>query len=194
MGEGEVSPAPPATAGVPRVIGVSRSQRHTFSKEPQPSIHLAAGLGIEGDAHRGAAIQHRHGKRSNPGMPNLRQVHLLQSELFPELSARGMQIGPGDMGENITTADIDLLTLPTGTRLHLGASAIVEVTGLRDPCVLMDRFCPGLMAATLDRDISQGLVRKAGIMSIVVASGTVYGGDLICVALPAEPHQALKPV
>jgi MOSC domain-containing protein YiiM len=176
------------------VAAVSQSSRHRFTKQPQLSILLLAGLGVEGDAHSGPTVQHLSRKRFNPGLPNLRQVHLLHAELFSELSAKGFDIHSGDMGENITTRELDLLNLPRGTRLRLGTSAIVEVTGLRNPCIQMDRFRPGLMAATLDRDASHALVRKAGIMSIVVASGTVHAGDPILVVLPPGPHVPLQPV
>lgn len=178
----------------PTVAAVNQSPRHKFTKQPQLSIHLLAGLGVEGDAHSGPTVQHLSRKRFNPGLPNLRQVHLLHAELFWELSAKGFDIRSGDMGENITTRDLDLLSLPRGTRLHLGISAMVEVTGLRNPCIQMDRFRPGLMAATLDRDAHGALVRKAGIMSIVLASGTVHAGDPIRVELPPPPHQVLQPV
>ena len=98
------------------------------------------------------------------------------------------------MGENVTTCGIDLLALPTGTRLHLGKSAVVEVTGLRNPCTQLDGIQPGLMAATLDRDANGDLIRKAGVMAIVVASGDVRPGDVIRIELPPEPHWPLAPV
>jgi MOSC domain-containing protein YiiM len=176
------------------VTTVSSAKGHHFSKANQLSIRLAAGLGVEGDAHRGATVKHRSRVRRDATQPNLRQVHLLHDELFAELRAQGFVVAPGEMGENVTTHGIDLLALPAGTKLHLGASAVVEVTGLRNPCVQIDRFQPGLMAATLGRDASGGLVRKAGIMSIVLTSGEVFPGDAIGVELPATPHLALEVV
>jgi MOSC domain-containing protein YiiM len=121
-------------------------------------------------------------------------VHLIHAELFCELRAKGFAVEPGELGENITTSGIDLLALPTGTRLHLGASAVVEITGLRNPCVQIDNFQKGLMAATLDKDADGNLVRKAGIMGIVIAEGDVRPGDAIRVELPAMPHRPLLPV
>jgi MOSC domain-containing protein YiiM len=103
-------------------------------------------------------------------------------------------VQPGDLGENITTSGLDLLALPAGTRLHLGASAVVEITGLRNPCIQIDHFQKGLMAATLDRDADGNLIRKAGIMSIVIADGDVRPGDVIRVELPDMPHRPLQPV
>jgi MOSC domain-containing protein YiiM len=142
----------------------------------------------------GEKIKHRSRVRRDPAQPNLRQVHLMHAELFDELRAKGFRVKPGDLGENVTTSGLDLLALPTGARLHLGATAVIEVTGLRNPCVQIDRFQKGLMAATLDTDANGNLVRKAGIMSIVLTGGDVRPGDAIRVELPGEPHQPLRPV
>lgn len=176
------------------VTAVSRSPRHKFSKQNELWIRLLAGLGVEGDAHAGERVKHRSRARFNPGLPNLRQVHLIHAELHDALNAAGFHVAAGDLGENVTTRGIDLLALPTGTRLHLGDAAVVEVTGLRNPCVQMDRFQDGLMQATLDRDAHGELVRKAGIMAVVLAGGDVRPGDPIRVELPPEPHRPLKPV
>jgi MOSC domain-containing protein YiiM len=146
--------------GEPRVLAVHRSSTHSFSKFAAAAIVLVPGLGVEGDAHAGATIKHRSRVARDPSQPNLRQVHLLQSELFPELMARDFAVWPGDLGENVTTAGVDLLALPTGARLRLGASAVVELTGLRNPCSQLDRFQHGLMAAVLARDGHGELVRK----------------------------------
>jgi MOSC domain-containing protein YiiM len=176
------------------VTAVSMSAGHTFSKAEQNSIRLLVGLGVEGDAHCGATVKHRSRVAANPDQPNLRQVHLIHSELHDELRAAGFDVSAGQMGENITTRGVDLLGLPTGTRLHLGETAIVEITGLRNPCAQLDNFQSGLMAATLDRDAEGNLIRKAGIMGIVLASGEVRAGDSIRVELPAPPHRRLEKV
>lgn len=176
------------------VIAVSRSATHSFSKPNVKSIRLLAGLGVEGDAHAGETVKHRFRVKADPTQPNLRQVHLIQAELFDELSAKGFSIAPGEMGENITTRGIDLLALPVGTRLQIGASAVVEVTGLRNPCVQIDRFRKGLMKAVLDRHSEGGLVRKSGVMGVVRAGGEVHTGDEVTIVLPAEPHRRLEPV
>lgn len=178
----------------PRVLAVQRSGSHSFSKFPDDAIELVAGLGVRGDAHAGKTVRHRSRVARDPGQPNLRQVHLLHAELFDELMAQDFAVWPGDLGENVTTSGIALLDLPTGTRLHLGASAVVQVTGLRNPCVQLDRFQPGLMAALLGRDGQGALVRKAGVMSIVLKGGQVMANDPIAIELPAAPHAALKPV
>jgi MOSC domain-containing protein YiiM len=178
----------------PVVTAVSRSPRHKFSKQNELWIRLVAGIGVEGDAHAGETVQHRSRKRWTPHLPNLRQVHLIHAELHDELRVAGFDVAPGDIGENVTTRGIDLLALPTGTRLHLGDAAVVEVTGLRNPCVQLDRFQEGLTAATLERDENGELVRKAGIMGIVLTGGDVRAGDPIRVELPPPPHQPLKPV
>src|SRR4030088_2208794 len=161
------------------VIAVSLRAGHHFSKTPSLSLRLLKGLGVAGDAHIGETVKHRSRVRKDPTQPNLRQVHLMHAELFCELRTKGFVVQPGDLGENVTTSGVDLLALPTGTRLHLGASALVEVTGPRNPCVQIDNFQNGLMAATLDRDADGNLVRKAGIMSIVIADGDVQPGDAI---------------
>ena len=165
----------------PVVVAVSASPHHTFSKRVALSIRLVAGLGVAGDAHLGETVKHRSRVRKDPTAPNLRQVHLVHEELFAELAARGFAVTPGAIGENVTTRGLDLLALPTGTRLRLGADAVVEVTGLRNPCGQLDDFRPGLMAAVLDRDAEGRLVRKSGVMAIVLAGGDVRAGDAITV-------------
>ena len=176
------------------VTAVSRGAGHTFSKPTQARIRLLAGLGVAGDAHLGETVQHRSRVARDPSQPNLRQVHLIHSELHDELRAAGFVVAPGDMGENITTRGVELLGLPTGSRLHLGESAVVEVTGLRNPCVQLDHFQSGLMSAVLARDYTGDLIRKAGVMGIVLADGDVVAGDRIVVELPAVPHRRLAPV
>jgi MOSC domain-containing protein YiiM len=176
------------------VIAVSRSSTHSFSKSTQTSIRLLAGQGVEGDAHLGKTVQHRSRVARDPSQFNLRQVHLIHAELHDQLQAAGFRVSAGQMGENITTRGLDLLGLPTGTRLRLGRSALIEITGLRNPCLQLNDFQAGLMNAVLDRDEQGELVRKAGIMAVVLADGEVFPGDLIKVELPPEPHQKLKPV
>ena len=179
---------------MPIVTAVSLRRGHQFSKTNALQIRLVAGLGVEGDAHAGERVKHRSRLQRDPMAPNLRQVHLIPEELFDELRAKGFDIGPGDIGENVTTRGLDLLSLPTGARLKLGGDAVVEITGLRNPCVQMDRFQQGLMSATLDRDADGKLIRKAGVMSVVIAGGDVRPGDAIAVTLPREPHRPLGPV
>ncbi len=164
------------------------------SKTNQEKIFLRAGLGIEGDAHLGETVKHRSRVAADPNQPNLRQVHLIHAELHDELQANGFALSPGKMGENITTRGIDLLSLPTGTRLHLGDTAIIELTGLRNPCSQLDQFQPGLMAAVLGRDAGGKLIRKAGVMGIVVESGEIRHSNLIRIELPLEPYQPLERV
>jgi MOSC domain-containing protein YiiM len=176
------------------VQAVSCSPTHTFAKPNQESIRLLAGLGVEGDAHLGKTVQHRSRVARDPSQPNLRQVHLIHAELHDELRAAGFAVSAGQMGENVTTRGIDLLGLPTGTRLRLGKTAIVEVTGLRNPCLQLDRFQSGLMAAVLGRDEHGALIRKAGVMAIVLTDGEVRPGDPIIVELPPVPHRSLEPV
>jgi MOSC domain-containing protein YiiM len=176
------------------IIAVSRSASHTFSKPNEASIRLLTGLGVEGDTHLGVTVQHRSDVRKDPTRPNLRQVHLIHAELHDELQAAGFIVDAGRMGENVTTRGIDLLALPTGTRLKLGAEAVIEVTGLRNPCRQLDAYQQGLTAAVLDRDLAGNLIRKAGIMGIVIADGEVRPGDSIAVTLPPQPHLPLQPV
>jgi MOSC domain-containing protein YiiM len=176
------------------VAAVSRSAKHTLLKFNQDSIRLLPGLGVDDDAHQGATVKHRSRVARDPTQPNLRQVHLIHAELHEELRAAGFTVAAGQMGENITTQGVALLDLPPGTRLCLGGTAVVEVTGLRNPCAQLDRIQPGLMAATLDRDEHGNLVRKAGIMGVVIAGGEVRPGDPIRVELPPQPHRPLRPV
>jgi MOSC domain-containing protein YiiM len=177
-----------------KVAAVHRSGTHTFAKFEEDEIALLEGLGVAGDAHAGATVQHRSRVKRDPTAPNLRQVHLLQAELFDELVGRGFTVFPGELGENITTRGIDLLALPAGTRLQFAARAEVEITGLRNPCSQIDRFQPGLMAAVLDRDASGAIVRRSGVMAVVRRGGPVRRGDTIVVHLPQGPRHALQPV
>ena len=176
------------------VIAVSRSATHTVTKRNCAGIRLEAGLGVADDAHRGVTVQHLSRIARDPTTPNYRQVHLIHAELFEELAKSGFEIEAGLMGENVTTRGVDLLALPTGARLRLGADAVVEVTGLRNPCLQLDGIAPGLMAATLARDAAGELVRKAGVMGIVIAGGEVRPGDAIEIELPRAPHRVLVPV
>ena len=175
------------------VVAVSRSPPHSFSKANELGIVLVAGRGVDGDAHAGESVKHRSRVARDPHQPNLRQVHLIHSELFEELAVKGYAVAPGQLGENVTTQGLDLLDLPVGTRLRLG-TAVVQVTGLRNPCTQLDRFAPGLMQAVLGRDADGQLVRKAGVMAVVIGGGMVCPGDGIAVELPARPHVALEPV
>jgi len=176
------------------VVAVSRSAKHTMSKPNEEGIRLLEGLGVDGDAHQGATVKHRSRVKRDASQPNLRQVHLIHAELHEELRVAGFAVSAGQMGENITTQGIDLLGLPAGARLCLGAAAVVEVTGLRNPCAQLDRIQRGLMAATLGRDEHGNLVRKAGIMGVVVTGGEVRPGDPIRVEFPPQPHRPLAPV
>ncbi|MET0957023.1 MAG: MOSC domain-containing protein [Solirubrobacterales bacterium] len=176
------------------MTAVGRSTSHGPGKPGRDAIHLLTGFGVEGDAHCGATVQHRSRVRRDPTRPNLRQVHLIAAELHDDLRGAGFDVAPGALGENLTTRGVDLLALPTGTRLRIGATAVVEVTGLRNPCVQLDTIQPGLMKATLDRGENGELIRKAGVMAIVVADGEVRPGDPIRIEVPAEPHRPLEPV
>jgi len=177
-----------------QVVTVSVDAAHAFSKHVVPQITLLEGQGVEGDAHCGVTVQHRSRVAEDPTQPNLRQVHLMHVELFDELRAKGFEVAPGELGENIVTRGIALLDLPVGTELQIGAAAVVRLTGLRNPCVQIDRFQRGLTAAVLDRDEQGKLVRKAGVMSVVLRGGVVRAGDTIAIRLPAEPHRPLERV
>ena len=176
------------------VIAVSSRIGHHFSKTPSFSVRLLQGLGVAGDGHMGETVKHRSRVRKDPMKPNLRQVHLMHAELFDELRAKGFEVRPGDLGENITTSGIDLLALPAATRLHLGTSATVEITGLRNPCIQLDYFQKGLMAAMLDKDADGSLIRKSGVMGIVISGGDVRPGDPVRIEWPPAPHRPLQPV
>jgi hypothetical protein len=177
-----------------QVVAVCRDAAHRFGKPREDAIRLLAGLGVEGDAHLGRTVQHRSRVARDPTQPNLRQVHLIHAELHEELRAAGFTVAPGEMGENITTRGLDLLGLPQGARLHLGAAAVVEVTGLRNPCAQLDRFQPGLMAAVLGRDAAGRLLRKSGVMAVVLVGGELRPGDPIRTVLPEGGWRGLDVV
>lgn len=176
------------------VLAVSSSPEHTMSKPARPMIRLVENLGVEGDAHSGVTVKHRSRVRRDPTQPNLRQVHLLHDELHEELRLSGFEVLAGRMGENITTRGVDLLGLSTGTLLHVGAKAVVRITGLRNPCTQLDGLQEGLMRAVLDEDAQGNLVRKAGVMAVVLRGGDVIPGDRIIVELPTGPFTQLQPV
>lgn len=178
----------------PTIKAVHRSPSHTFSKYSELSINLLKGLGVEGDAHCGKLMKHRSRVHADPIPPNLRQVHFIHDELFEELRMKGFDISPGMIGENVTTRGLDLLRLPRGTRLLLGRTAVVEITGLRNPCNQLNELMDGLLAAVLDRDDAGKLIRKAGIMGIVLEGGEVKPGDPIRIELPPKPHVKLERV
>jgi MOSC domain-containing protein YiiM len=177
-----------------QIVAVSSSPSHSFSKNTAAQINLRAGVGVEGDAHCGATVKHRSRVAQDPSQPNLRQVHLIHAELFDELAAKGFSVAPGQLGENVTTRGLDLLSLPVDTELRIGASAIIRLTGLRNPCIQLDQHQPGLMSAVLERTADGKLVRKAGVMGIVISGGLVRAGDTIEVKLPAQPHRAMERV
>jgi MOSC domain-containing protein YiiM len=177
-----------------RVIAVAKSASHRFSKQVVAELCIIAGQGVEGDAHQGTTVKHRSRVAADPSQPNLRQVHLLHAELFDELRAKGFDIGPGQLGENVVTRGVDLLALPRGALLHLGGEVVLEVTGLRNPCAQIESFMPGLLSAVLCRGENAEIVRKSGIMAIVVAGGIVRSGDAIVTELPPLPHFPLERV
>ena len=176
------------------VIAVSAKAKHGVDKANREVVRLIAGKGVEGDAHCGTTVKHRSRWRRDPTQPNVRQVHLMHAELHDELAAKGFAVTPGLMGENITTRGVDLLGLPKGAIVRLGPDAVVEITGLRNPCYQLDELQRGLMAACLDKTVDGELVRKAGVMSVVVTGGEVRAGNVVAVELPDGPHEALKPV
>jgi len=178
----------------PRIAGLSMNPAHTFEKEPVPRLRLLKSFGVEGDAHAGRTVQHRSRVAIDPNQPNLRQVHLIAKELLEELELAGYEVAPGRLGENILTEGLDLLALPVGTRLELGPSAVVEITGLRNPCAQLDDVGPGLMKRLAFRGIDGRLVRRAGVMGIIETTGEVAKGDEIRVTLPPKPHRPLDRV
>ena len=176
------------------VASLSRDDQHRFSKQVVSVLNFIAGEGIAGDAHRGEKVQHRSRVKANPDQPNLRQVHLIGAELLAQLQGQGFDVQPATLGENVLTSGIDLLALPTNTRLKLGDEVCLRVTGLRNPCAQLDNYQQGLTAAVLDRDADGKLIRKAGVMAVVEQGGVVNLGDAIQLLLPPEPHQPLEPV
>ena len=176
------------------VIAVAKAPDHGFSKQPAAEIRIIAGQGVEGDAHRGERVKHRSRVAADPAQPNLRQLHLIHAELFGELAAKGLAIAPAQLGENITTRGIDLLGLPRGTRLRLGAEVLLEVTGLRNPCAQIETFRPGLLAEVVARGPHGAIIRKTGIMAIAITGGIVRPGDAVTAELPPPPHLPLERV
>ena len=190
----DARPGTPGTSPAAVVTSVNVNARHGFSKPPALEIRLLAGRGVEGDAHCSTTVRHRFSRRRDPGGANLRQVHLFGTELLDDLARRGWEVGPGDLGENVTTAGLDLLALPRGAVVHLGDQAAVEITGLRTPCRLVDDFSPGLMKQLWGVDDQGRRARRAGVMAVVLTDGVVRPGDRLTVVLPTGPHERLGPV
>lgn len=178
----------------PQVVSVSRDGEHRFSKTVFQEIALLAGLGVEGDAHAGSMVQHRSRVAADPTQPNLRQVHLIHTELYEELAEQGVNVAPGQLGENITTRGVDLLNLPCETLLQVGGHALIQVTGLRNPCRQIEDFRSGLLSKVRVDDGQGGVVRKTGVMGVVLQGGRVRAGSSIDVRLPARPHRPLERV
>jgi hypothetical protein len=176
------------------VKAVSKSSSHTFNKYNCEKINLVKGLGIEGDAHSGKTVKHRSRVARDPLQPNLRQVHLIHAELFEELAENGFDVTAGQLGENITTFDIDLLNLPKNTILKIGQNSEIIITGLRNPCIQIDSIQKGLMKAMLYRDEDGNLMRKSGVMGIVLKGGEIKVGDKIEIKMPKDSFQKLEVV
>ena len=176
------------------VVAVSSNPAHTFSKLNRESLELVTGLGVKGDAHNGKTVQHLFRIRQNPDQINLRQVRLIHAELLEAVAADGFNVAPGELGENITTRGIDLLSLPVGTKLQIGEAALIEITGLRNPCYQIDDFQRGLLKEMVEKNEQGQVVRKAGVMGIVLLGGLVRPNDPIKVIFPALPHQRLQVV
>jgi MOSC domain-containing protein YiiM len=111
------------------VTAVNRSGEYSFSKPGREQIVLVPGLGVQGDVHAGVTVRHRSRVRADPHQPNMRQVHLIQGELFHEVGEQGYTVSPGNLGENVTTRGLDLLGLPRGAVLRFGVEAKSEGGG-----------------------------------------------------------------
>jgi len=177
----------------PKVVAVACDKAHNIVKPLQDKITLIAGLGVKGDAHAGKTVQHRYDKARTPDTPNLRQVHLIQSELFDDVAELGMVVEPGQMGENITTRGIDVLALSRGTQLQIG-EALIEVTGLRNPCKYLNQIAPGLLKACIGKWEDGTILPKTGIMGVVINGGDIKPGDDIHIMATDRPYERLKPV
>ena len=176
------------------VLTVHAARGHNFSKRTQLFIDIVEGLGVAGDAHAGTTVKHRSRVAADPTQLNLRQVHLIASELLDEVNGLGFDVAPGALGENVTTTGVDLIDLPRGTVLALGDAVRLEVTGLRNPCVQIERFRPGLLQHMIGKRADGTPLLRTGIMTVVLTGGTVRAGDPIGVELPAEPHRRLEKV
>lgn len=175
----------------PAVIAVASDSGHNFSKPLRPVINLIAGFGVEGDAHAGKTVQHLWDKKKTPYAPNLRQVHLVHEEIFAQLAEDGFTVTPGDIGENIVTRGIDLLNLPLATQLEFQSGAVVELTGLRDPCSKLNKVQDGLIHKFVYKSEEGKRAVKSGVMSIVLTGGEIRPHDSITVKLPEGPHEPL---
>lgn len=176
------------------VVAVARDSEHRFSKEIVEEIEIVAGLGVRGDAHSGATVKHRSRVKTDPTQPNLRQVHLIHRELFDEVAQNGFKLGPADLGENITTEGIDLLSLPRGAILEIGENVQLELTGLRNPCAQIEAFQPGLLQEVVDKGEDGTLIRKSGVMTVALTGGRIRAGDTIRVSMPQPPFLKLERV
>jgi MOSC domain-containing protein YiiM len=179
---------------LPEVKSVSARGGHGLGKHVCAEIEVIAGQGVKGDAHCGVTVKHRSRVAKDPSQPNLRQVHLIHAELLDELATRGFSVGPGELGENVLTRGVDLLALSAGTKMLFPSGAVLQITGLRNPCVQINGHSPGLMNALLDRADDGSLIRKGGVMAIVLSAGHICAGDSVTFLSSDGPHQSLEPV
>ena len=113
-------------------------------------------------------------------------------EILSELNDKGFSVIPGELGENITTQGIDLLSLPQGCQLHIGKTTIIELTALRNPCVQIENFQTGMLKEVISKDKQGKIMRKLGMMGVVLSGGHVQPNDEITIQLPEQPHKSLE--
>ena len=169
------SPVRPSTARG-RIKAVCVSARKGVRKEPVEKVFLKRKIGVEGDAHA------QGGKR---------QVSLLAAESIERQARRqrglvpasAPKLGPGDFAENITVEGIELFTLPVGTILRLGETAVVEVSQIGKECH------NGCEIKRLSGDC---VMPREGIFARVREEGWIQAGDIVEVVSPAEARQEVN--
>lgn len=137
------------------IVSVNLSERKTVRKTRGTHGTLVVDRGFEGDAHAGD--WHR-------------QVSLLAQESIDEMCAKGLDVGPGDFAENITTEGIDLMTLPVGSVIHIGDEVVLEVSQIGKVCHTR---------CAIYQQAGDCVMPREGIFAVVRTPGEVASGDTI---------------
>ena len=141
-----------------KVVAVSVSDKKGMRKWNVASAVVVEGYGIEGDAHASADWH--------------RQVSLLAMESIEKMRKAGLDVNPGDFAENVTTEGIDLVSLPIGTRVSIGADVVGEVSQIGKKCHAR---------CAIYEQAGDCVMPKEGIFIKVVKGGTIAPGDPVAV-------------
>jgi MOSC domain-containing protein YiiM len=142
-----------------RIIAVCKSDKKGTKKQDVKEGLLKAEFGLVGDAHADCCTH--------------RQVSLLAMESIDKMRALGLEVTPGDFAENLTTEEIDLISLPVGTRIAVGKQIVLEITQIGKECHA---------GCAIYRQVGKCIMPEEGVFARVIRGGPVRAGDQIKVA------------